>query len=132
MSSLLDVKCHIINSGDSDFEVVVVPPENGKKVYGSAPQYVDYVKSLPRPLPLATIAEPTTDEAMDEKQGKNDEIVYCLSNISTLLFMLQSMFKDSEASRYQRYGQFFIFEQEGNSERGSFETNIAETLARIC
>ncbi|GJW55904.1 reverse transcriptase domain-containing protein [Tanacetum coccineum] len=31
------------------------------------PQYVDCVKSLPRPLPPATIAEPTKDEEMDEQ-----------------------------------------------------------------
>ncbi|GJS54017.1 hypothetical protein Tco_0627379, partial [Tanacetum coccineum] len=33
------------------------------------PQYVDCVKSLPRPLPPATIAEPTKDEEMDEIQS---------------------------------------------------------------
>ncbi|GJS20546.1 hypothetical protein Tco_0449178 [Tanacetum coccineum] len=51
------------------------------------PQYVDYVKSLLRPLPPATIAEPTKDEEMDEstKNVKTYVLRICCSSMLSML-----------------------------------------------
>lgn len=45
--------------------------------YVSQPQYVDAVKSLPRPLPLAT---PAADaHSLENKEGdKMEEVVFCV------------------------------------------------------
>ncbi|GJU97747.1 hypothetical protein Tco_1327018 [Tanacetum coccineum] len=61
---------------------------NGK-FEGSMPQYVDCVKSLPRPLPPATIAEPTKDEEMDEQSTANGENLCAKDLLQQHLSMLR-------------------------------------------